>query len=106
MKWVHSVIPEFDVGSHFIAVSKSKHSAITQLKGIELSKKDILVDDYNPNLLAWEVAGGTAVKYLNGINSPDSWYGYKLSQSGIGAKKHYSDIGKLMYDIVILGGVG
>ena len=45
-----------------------------------LSKKDVLIDDWNPNLQMWEKHGGTAIKYLNGINSADSWAGLKITE--------------------------
>lgn len=38
----------------------------------------ILIDDFNPNLRNWEAAGGTAVKYINGLNSPESFNGLCL----------------------------
>ena len=37
--------------------------------GRPLCVTDILIDDLNANLRSWKSAGGTAVKYLNGINS-------------------------------------
>lgn len=40
---------------------------------------NILIDDYNINLNQWLRTGATAVKYLNGINSP--WSGYSLSHT-------------------------
>lgn len=43
-----------------------------------LSGHDILIDDYNENLELWREYGGTAVKYLNGINNPYSWSGHRL----------------------------
>jgi 5'(3')-deoxyribonucleotidase len=33
-----------------------------------------LIDDYNPNLKAWEEAGGHSIKCLNGINSSHSGF--------------------------------
>lgn len=33
-----------------------------------IQKSDILIDDYNVNLEAWEQAGGQAVKFVNNIN--------------------------------------
>lgn len=47
----------------------------------KLSRKDILIDDYNKNLQEWENAGGTAVKYCNGINSPDTWKGFCITEN-------------------------
>lgn len=46
-----------------------------------LERTDILIDDYNRNLIAWENAGGTAVKYSNGINNPDSYNGFVITQN-------------------------
>lgn len=46
-----------------------------KILGRKLTKKDILIDDYNPNLIEFQKAGGTAVKYLNGLNSAKSWDG-------------------------------
>ena len=40
-----------------------------------LTVNDVLIDDYNPNLEDWRDHGGMAVKYLNGINSADSFSG-------------------------------
>lgn len=47
----------------------------------KLSRKDILIDDYNKNLQEWENAGGTAVKYCNGINSSDTWKGFCITEN-------------------------
>lgn len=33
-----------------------------------LSKYDILIDDYSKNIIEWENAGGTAIKFKNGYN--------------------------------------
>jgi len=33
-----------------------------------LSKYDILIDDYSKNIVEWEQAGGTAIKFKNGYN--------------------------------------
>lgn len=43
--------------------------------GRPLNISDILVDDYQPNLILWARAGGTPVKILNGVNSLMTWYG-------------------------------
>ena len=41
---------------------------------------DVLIDDYNKNLEDWREHGGLAVKYLNGINSADSFSGPIIDQ--------------------------
>lgn len=53
-------------GSH----PKSKVFAAEEMLGRPLTKADCLIDDFNANLKEWDNAGGTAIKYLNGINSP------------------------------------
>lgn len=53
----------------FYATAVSKESIPISLKR-EITKLDVLLDDYAPNLVNWEKAGGTAIKVINGINSP------------------------------------
>lgn len=71
--WLHKKIPEFKQRD-FYAVAVPKQELPVTLRRYNsaengLTKADILIDDYNKNLEAWEKAGGTAVKALNGINS-------------------------------------
>lgn len=42
----------------------------------ELTAKDVLLDDYMPNLIKWREHGGTAVKVINGINSTTEDFPY------------------------------
>lgn len=46
--------------------------------GRNISKNDILIDDFNENLESWVKSGGSSIKYLNGLNSSDSFDGLKL----------------------------
>ena len=39
---------------------------------------NILIDDFNSNLLNWQESGGISIKYLNGVNSGESWGGYAV----------------------------
>ncbi len=75
-KWV----PYIDVEHILISVT-SKRDAIEYIQDHELTENDVLIDDYNKNLKDWAAAGGTAVKYCNGINNPDSFDGIKLDKS-------------------------
>lgn len=59
----------------WVPMPLTKAEAVTKTFGRPLSKSDILVDDYNQNLFYWKKAGGTAVKYINYQNSPDSFNG-------------------------------
>lgn len=55
-----------------------KPKTAERILGRKLTKNDLLLDDWNGNLIPWREAGGTAVKYINGLNSPDTWDGPKL----------------------------
>lgn len=93
MGWIHERVPAFDVGSKFLALSNDKHNFIKDIRGMSLNKRDILIDDYNPNLFKWMLAGGTAIKYINGINNLDSWPGYSIGNDSAGNMfKELSDI--------------
>lgn len=77
---LESLKEEFDekyAFEHFIACYKNKADIVKAIHNKEhLNINDILIDDYNENLKQWRDAGGTAIKYINGINSDESWNGY------------------------------
>ena len=79
--WLLAQFPDFDFGAHFLSTSTEKRNIISNIRGMSLNKRDILIDDWNANLYAWTSHGGTAIKYLNGINSKQSWPGEVLSHS-------------------------
>ncbi len=84
--WLLKQFPDFDFGAHFLSTSTEKRNIISNIRGMSLNKKDILIDDWNANLYAWTANGGTAIKYLNGINSEQSWPGTVLySNEGAGS---------------------
>lgn len=62
----------------FFATAVSKENVPLELKS-EITKFDILLDDYNPNLRKWKAAGGTAIKVINGINSITDEFPYFYS---------------------------
>lgn len=53
----------------FVPYGVRKSAFIEDLFHCELSENDILVDDHSPNLIAWENAGGKAVKWVNDFNN-------------------------------------
>ena len=76
--WITSYIPKFNIGTQFIAPTDSKMTFIEWIRGSAITDKDILIDDYNPNLYSWMARGGTAIKYINGINHQETWVGDSL----------------------------
>lgn len=73
-KWV----PYIDIDHILISVT-SKRDAVEYIQNHNLTMNDVLIDDYNKNLNDWKNAGGTAIKYCNGINSPGSFNGPRIS---------------------------
>ena len=78
--WLHKWLPYIDIDHILISVT-SKRDVVEYIHNHNLTKNDILIDDYNKNLIDWTKAGGTAIKYCNGINNPESFTGTKLFQS-------------------------
>ena len=72
--WNKNWLPYLDITHILIAVT-SKRDAVEFIHDHKLTKDDILIDDWNKNLIEWRLAGGTAIKYCNGLNSADSWDG-------------------------------
>ena len=64
--------------SHIFVTHDSKVESAEWILKRKLCETDILIDDYNENLIMWRNAGGTAIKYINGINSADSYSGPKI----------------------------
>lgn len=60
---------------------KNKAETAEHILSRPLRPADILIDDYNPNLIEWERRGGTAIKYLNGQNDANSWEGLCVSSN-------------------------
>lgn len=61
-----------------IITERSKVDEAVRFLGRPLSVTDILIDDFNENLKLWVAAGGSAIKYLNGLNSMDTYSGPKI----------------------------
>ena len=74
--WLEKHCPNIDIEKQFIIAASDKRNTINAIG--QLSKDDILIDDFNRNLNHWNEVGGTAIKYCNGINTPESFSGLKI----------------------------
>lgn len=78
-EWTKKVMPFINMHTQFSVIRIPKHAFASEMLQRKLLPTDILISDYNHDLIPWEEAGGTGIKYLNGINSPDSFDGLKIS---------------------------
>lgn len=74
--WLDNYLPEIPSEKRiFVHYGDNKKDYI--VNGI--SSSDYLIDDYTKNLFEWKEAGGTGIKYLNGINhTKGTWGGLKI----------------------------
>lgn len=73
----------------FLPEGENKGEYLENKLGEPLTKNDFLVDDYSKNLIEWENAGGTGIKFVNEINAIGT-YGRNFSAKG--RKVSYEDI--------------
>lgn len=84
--WLRREMPWFDPDTRLIVASGDKAQvAMARMRRARLSDRTVLLDDFNRNLEDWARAGGRAVKYLNGVNSPGTWPGQELDGRGMPA---------------------
>ena len=91
IEWLHKYLPDLDTDKHFIAAMCDKRNIAeaikfsqshTHINGRILTLDDVIIDDWNDNLNGFADAGGTSIKYLNGINSKsDKFNGIHLDLS-------------------------
>lgn len=82
VEWIKRHIPEIRK-EHCIYVPYGENKAqyVMKSENIQLQYDDILIDDHSPVLFAWERAGGTAIKHMNGINGTNgTWKGRKVGK--------------------------
>lgn len=74
--WLTQQLPEIDTAHQIFNPCGTDKSAFVP-GGITAT--DILLDDYTDNLLSWQNHGGTAIKFMNGINGTRGrWKGKRL----------------------------
>lgn len=84
IEWSQKHLRKIDIQKQFIPSVSSKNRTIRAVlfdNANNLKPSDILIDDYNPNLEDWSNAGGTAVKYINGLNHSSSYKGIVIPQT-------------------------
>jgi hypothetical protein len=67
--------------SRFVPSATKKADVISTRLGRKLTPRDILIDDFNEELNAWSEAGGTAIKYINDVNTKESYNGLYLDKA-------------------------
>ena len=79
-RWCDVYIPDISKEHRiFVPCGIGKPEYICEALRRPLNKDDILIDDYSKNLTEWCAAGGTAVKWLNGINGKGGTFpGYRV----------------------------
>ena len=86
IQWFQDHIPEIPLEKIIIAKSDKAETIKVKKKLKKLTKNMILIDDYNNNLQDWIDEGGIGIKYINGINNPNSFNGPKIYRSAIPSK--------------------
>lgn len=72
--WTKQYLPELDASRLLICNPQiqgkfTKSIIAADILGRTLTKQDLLIDDYNPNLQDWLEAGGMPIKMINDVNS-------------------------------------
>ena len=78
-EWINRYLPELSNKKRiFVKYNDNKKDYIDG----GITSSDYLIDDYTKNLIDWKNAGGTGIKYLNGINHTNkTWNGFLLKNS-------------------------
>ncbi len=77
-KWLDKYLPTLPINKRiFVPYGEIKYKYIPN----KITSNDYLIDDYTKNLLDWKEAGGTGIKFLNGINHLNGiWQGLLLKE--------------------------
>ena len=78
-EWIKQYMPFIDVENQFHAITVPKATYVQEHTQKKLTMLDTLISDYNKDLVPWSKAGGRGIKYLNGINSANSYQGEHIS---------------------------
>ena len=78
-KWVKKHMPFVDTDDQLLVIKEPKYKAAERLLNRKLEITDVLISDFKNDIIPWVEAGGTAIKYLNGINDPNSYGGPQIT---------------------------
>ena len=84
-EWAQIYLPFINSDTRLVITVQPKFIEAEKILNRKLTKDDILISDYNKDLTTWTANGGTAIKYLNGQNSAESWDGLNIP-SDMGTK--------------------
>lgn len=98
-KWLKQNLPFLNINDDFKAIIVPKVDYVMKIKKTKnLTPKDVLISDFNNDLKPWSDAGGTAIKYANGINNPHSHDGCHISETST-AKQIANQLIDMLYEI-------
>lgn len=80
ISWCQKYLPEIRKDHYlFVPCGVDKALFIKDVIKQSLPENYVLVDDYSKNLLSWQQSGGTAIKWMNGVNGRNGTFtGYRI----------------------------
>lgn len=79
-EWLKEHMPFINTKESYYPITESKTDYVKKIKKQGLTKFDILISDFNGDLIPWSENGGTGIKYANGINNPHSYDGIYIPE--------------------------
>lgn len=80
-KWLRKYMSFIDTTQDYYGIVIPKSQYVEKITNRKLCKTDILISDFNQDLLPWTQNGGTGIKYANGINNPHSYDGLHIPET-------------------------
>lgn len=80
IQWVQTYMPFINTDTNMSVITIPKYEAVQQIQKRPLNGLDILISDFNNDLIPWTLAGGYGIKYINGLNDPDSFTGANIPE--------------------------
>ena len=77
--WLEHNVPNLLI-DNFHPIIAGRRNIEIFIDNQKLCLTDILIDSDRDNLHNWQIAGGTAIKYVNSFNYDEGWDGLRISQ--------------------------